>query len=156
MGSTCKYFYNLVSVLLHPTLLLMHFDTSAIFFNPFHLQYSLELSLCCVCLVAQLCLTLCDPHGLWPARLSRLIQFPIFHYISYFSCKLKCILLCYLKNKWKPASNTIYIHSPILTVTNFLQAQNLSIASPSSTYWDSVGPIVSKELQMALAITLWW
>ena len=63
MGSTCKYFYNLVSVLLHPTLLLMHFDTSAIFFNPFHLQYSLELSLCCVCLVAQLCLTLCDPHA---------------------------------------------------------------------------------------------
>ena len=113
MGLTCKYFYNLVSVLLHPTLLLMHFDTSAIFFNPFHLQFSLELSLCCVCLVAQLCLTLCDPHGLWPARLSRLIQFPCFHYISYFPCKLKCILLCYLKKKQKPASNTIYIHSPI-------------------------------------------
>ena len=110
MGLTCKYFYNLVSVLLYPTLLLMHFDTSAIFCNLFHLQYILELSLS-VYLVAQLCLTLCDPRGLWPARLSRLIQFPYFHYISYFPCKLKCILLCYLKKKWKPASNTIYIHS---------------------------------------------
>ena len=67
MGLTCKYFYNLVSVLLYPTLLLMHFDTSAIFFDPFHLQYILGLSLSCVRLVAQLCLTLCDPHGLWPA-----------------------------------------------------------------------------------------
>ena len=156
MGLTCKYFYNLVSVLLYPTLLLMHFDTSAIFFDPFHLQYILGLSLSCVRLVAQLCLTLCDPHGLWPARLSRLIQFPYFHYISYFPSKLKCILLCYLEKKWKPASNTIHIHSPVLNVTNFLQAQNLSIASPSSTCWDSAGPMVSKDCQMALAITLWW
>ena len=26
-------------------------------------------SLLCVCSVTQMCLTLCDPHGLWPARL---------------------------------------------------------------------------------------